>query len=161
MAKFSFGDTLQCYFYVENSVNYRDFNFYVKNDRFEYLSGLNSGNLNFIFTPMLMFFADSLAVIDTIHVRIRESYFTLYKYEFANPPVDGAGCSLFCENFGLVGFINYAWGSRYVLTKWNNLDIEEEVKNILQKDSENRFFLNRNKTLYNYNNKYLVLGSDQ
>lgn len=96
-----------------------------------------------------MFSADSLVAIDTIQVSICENYFTVYKYEFANPPIDGGGGCLFCENYGLVGYMSYAWGNRYFLTKWNNIDIENEVRRILQNDPQNRFFLNRNKTLYN------------
>lgn len=79
---------------------------------------------------------------DTFNIYLENEELVLYKYEYLPPKIDADMGYLFNKKYGLIGYVSYSWGSKTILTNWNEIEFEKELKEILF--DKNTKYLRRN-----------------
>jgi len=114
------GDSLLIFQYYKDTVLSRQYDFNIRQGQFKLIQ--DKGN-------------PGLAVVDTFSIQLLNENLVVYKYELQLPAIDGDWGILFNKKYGRLGCSAYTWGNRSILTNWNNLDFEEELKAILLADT--------------------------
>ena len=122
------GDSNLTFHYYRDTTTFMTFKFDISNNKFRIASSsIDNG----------------LSVVDTFHLTLNNEKLEVFKFEEDNPPVDGAFGVLLTEKYGMIGFSAYDWGSKNILTKWNDKNFEQSMKTQLI-DSDSRHLSRQN-----------------
>lgn len=122
------GDSNLTFHYYRDSSIFISFEFDISLDQFKLISS------NFDY---------KLLAVDTFNLTLNNEKLVIFKFEKINPPFDGAFGVLLNEKYGMIGYSSYDWGSKNILTKWNNQDFEKSLKAQII-DSESRLLSRQN-----------------
>ena len=116
------GDSLLTFRYYRNTALTREYNFNTGRGRFQLIQENKDSSY-------------LLVVVDTFDINLIGEKIEIHKYEIQFPKMDGDVGYLFNKKYGLIGYSAYSWGSKTILTNWNNINFENEMKKILLTDN--------------------------
>jgi|SRR5690554_315219 len=121
-------DSILTFRYYRDTSTFKTFEFDISSDQFK----LISSNID-----------HGLSVVDTIYLTLNNEKLKIFKFEKVNPQADGAFGVLMNEKYGMIGFSAYDWGSKNILTRWNDQDFEQSMRTQLI-DSNSRLLSRQN-----------------
>ncbi len=122
------GDSNLTFRYCQDNKTFKTYAFDISNDQFK----LISSNID-----------HGLSVVDTFNVKLNNETLKIFKFEKVNPPPDGAFGVLMNKKYGMIGFSAQDWGSKNILTQWNDRNFEQLLKARIV-DSDSRLLSRKN-----------------
>jgi hypothetical protein len=126
--RIQFEDSILAFRYHRDTATFKSFEFDITAHQFKLISS-NIGQ--------------GLSGVDTFYLTLNNEKLEIFKFEKVNSPPDGAFGVLVNEKYGMIGFSAYDWGSKNILTRWNDKDFEQSLRTQLI-DSDNRLLSRQN-----------------
>ena len=114
------GDSLLSFFYYQDTILKKKFDFNIRRGEFNLIQERGTSKL---------------VPVDTFSIQIKNEELIVYKYEELMPPIDGERGLLFNQNYGLIGYASYSWGTKAFLADWDGFEVEKEMERALLGDT--------------------------